>query len=38
MERELTIEELAALINQQKEDFLIRIDFGEEVEANENGE
>lgn len=31
MEQELTMEELIALINSQKGDFIIRIEFGEEV-------
>ena len=31
MEQELTMEELIALINRQKGDFVIRIEFGEEV-------
>lgn len=30
MEQELTMEELIALINNQKGDFIIRIEFGEE--------
>ena len=29
MEQELTVEELIALINSQKGDFIIRIEFGE---------
>ena len=31
MEQELTMEELIALINSQKGDFVIRVEFGEEV-------
>ena len=31
MEQELTMEELIALINSQKGDFVIRIEFGEAV-------
>ncbi len=31
MEQELTVEELIALINCQKGDFIIRIEFGEEA-------
>lgn len=31
MEQELTMEELIALINSQKDDFVIRVEFGEEV-------
>lgn len=30
MEQELTMEELIALINSQKGDFIIRVEFGEE--------
>lgn len=33
MEQELTVEELIALINSQKGDFIIRIEFGEEVDS-----
>ena len=33
MEQELTVEELIALINSQKGDFIIRIEFGEEADA-----
>ena len=29
MEQELTVEELIALVNSQKGDFIIRIEFGE---------
>ena len=32
MEQELTVEELIALINSQKGDFIIRIEFGEEAD------
>ena len=32
MEQELTVEELIALINCQKGDFIIRIEFGEEAD------
>ena len=31
MEQELTMEELIALINSQKGDFVIRVEFGEEA-------
>ena len=31
MEQELTVEELIALVNSQKGDFIIRIEFGEEA-------
>ena len=31
MEQELTVEELIALINSQKGDFVIRVEFGEEA-------
>ena len=31
MEQELTMEELIALINSQKSDFVIRVEFGEEA-------
>ena len=31
MEQELTMEELIALINSQKGDFVIRVEFGEDV-------
>ena len=30
MEQELTVEELIALVNSQKGDFIIRIEFGED--------
>lgn len=33
MEQELTVEELIALVNSQKGDFIIRIEFGEEVDS-----
>ena len=33
MEQELTVEELIALINSQKGDFIIRIEFGEEGDS-----
>ena len=33
MEQELTVEELIALINSQKGDFIIRIEFGEAAES-----
>ena len=33
MEQELTVEELIALINSQKGDFIIRIEFGEEAHS-----
>lgn len=33
MEQELTVEELIALINSQKGDFIIRIEFGEEEDS-----
>ena len=33
MEQELTVEELIALINSQKGDFIIRIEFGEEADS-----
>ncbi len=33
MEQELTVEELIALINSQKRDFIIRIEFGEEADS-----
>ncbi|WP_279214029.1 hypothetical protein [Roseburia inulinivorans] len=33
MEQELTVEELIALINSQKSDFIIRIEFGEEADS-----
>ena len=32
MEQELTVEELIALVNSQKGDFIIRIEFGEEAD------
>ena len=31
MEQELTMEELIALINSQQDDFIIRVEFGEEA-------
>ena len=31
MEQELTMEELIALINSQKDDFVFRVEFGEEA-------
>ena len=31
MEQELTMEELIALINSQKGDFVVRVEFGEEA-------
>ncbi len=31
MEQELTVEELIALVNSQKGDFVIRVEFGEEA-------
>ncbi len=34
MEQELTMEELIALINSQKDDFVIRVEFGEEAVSN----
>lgn len=33
MEQELTVEELIALVNSQKVDFIIRIEFGEEADS-----
>ena len=33
MEQELTVEELIALINSQKGDFITRIEFGEEADS-----
>ena len=33
MEQELTVEELIALVNSQKGDFSIRIEFGEEADS-----
>ena len=33
MEQELTVEELIALVNSQKGDFIIRIEFGEEADV-----
>ena len=33
MEQELTVEELIALINSQKGDFIIRIESGEEADS-----
>ena len=33
MEQELTVEELIALINSQKGDFIIRSEFGEEADS-----
>ena len=33
MEQELTVEELIALINSQKGDFIIRIEFGEVADS-----
>ena len=33
MEQELTVEELIALVNSQKGDFIIRIEFGEEADS-----
>lgn len=33
MEQELTVEELIALVNSQKCDFIIRIEFGEEADS-----
>lgn len=33
MEQELTVEELIALINSQKGDFIIRIEFGEKADS-----
>lgn len=33
MEQELTVEELIALVNSQKGDFFIRIEFGEEADS-----
>lgn len=33
MEQELTVEELIALVNSQKDDFIIRIEFGEEADS-----
>lgn len=33
MEQELTVEELIALINSQKGDFINRIEFGEEADS-----
>ena len=33
MEQELTVEELIALVNSQKGDFIIRFEFGEEAES-----
>ncbi|MEE1306298.1 MAG: hypothetical protein U0K68_14310 [Agathobacter sp.] len=34
MEQELTMEEFIALINSQKDDFIICIEFGEEANRN----
>ena len=34
MEQELTTEELIALINSQKDDFIISVEFGEEEARN----
>ena len=38
MEQELTVEELIALINSQKGDFIIRIEFGEEADCDASKE
>ena len=37
MEQELTVEELIALVNSQKGDFIIRIEFGEEGKVKQKG-
>ena len=38
MEQELTVEELIALVNSQKGDFIIRIEFGEEADCDASKE